>query len=193
MQKFEDAWNKPTTHDVTPLGGRVIIRHMTQKRKALGAILAVPLLLATGAMAADSPLAAQVKSANQRFADVAVAKSEGYAAIPCVSGIDGGAMGVHFVNQKLLDDPAVDIGKPEAVLYEPSTDGKLTLVAVEYITEKGPAALGSQLFSFTNAPNRYGLPAFYELHVWAWRDNPTGVFSDMNPTVSCAGAPMEMK
>ena len=193
MQKIDPAWNKPTAHDVTASGGRVIIRHTNSKKKALGAILALPLLMATAAMAADSPLASEVKAANQRFADVAVAKSEGYAAIPCVSGIDGGAMGVHFVNQKLLDDPAVDIAKPEAVLYEPSADGKLTLVAVEYITEKGPAALGSQLFSFTNAPNRYGLPAFYELHVWAWRDNPTGVFSDMNPNVSCAGAPMEMK
>jgi hypothetical protein len=193
MQNNEPAWIKPTTRDVTASGGRIIIRHTTQKKRALGAILALPLLLATGAMAAESPLANEVKAANARFADVAVAKSEGYAAIPCVSGIDGGAMGVHFVNQKLLDDPAVDIAKPEAVLYEPSADGKLTLVAVEYITEKGPAALGSQLFSFTNAPNRYGLPAFYELHVWAWRDNPTGVFSDMNPNVSCAGAPMEMK
>jgi len=193
MQKSEDAWNKPTAHDVTAVGDRVIIRHTSSKKRALAAILALPILAAAAATAADSPLADQVKTANQRFADVAVAKSEGYAPIPCVSGIDGGAMGVHYVNQKLLDDPAVDIGKPEAVLYEPSADGKLALVAVEYITEKGPAALGSQLFSFTNAPNRYGLPAFYELHVWAWRDNPTGVFSDMNPTVSCAGAPMEMK
>src|SRR3982750_4752076 len=72
----------------------------------------------------------------------------------------------------------------------PPTDGKLTLVAVEYITEKGPAALGSQLFSFSNAPNRYGLPAFYELHVWAWRANPTGAFADMNPVVSCDAAPL---
>ena len=95
-------------------------------------------------------------------------------------------MGVHYVNQKLLDDPAIDITKPEAVLYEPKADGSLELVAVEYITPKGPAALGGQLFSFTNAPNRYGLPAFYELHVWAWRDNPTGAFADMNPSVSCA-------
>ena len=193
MQKISNAWNKPTAHDVTPSGGRVMIRHTTARRKALAAILALPILTATAALAAESPLADQVKSANQRFADVAVATSEGYAPIPCVSGIDGGAMGIHYVNQKLLDDPAVDIAKPEAVLYEPSPDGKLTLVAVEYITEKGPATLGGQLFSFTNAPNRYGLPAFYELHVWAWRDNPTGVFSDMNPTVSCAGAPMEMK
>src|SRR3569623_3013082 len=193
MQKVEPAWIKTTTRDITASGGRVIIRHTSSKKRALGAKLALPLLMATAAMAAESPLANEVKAANARFADVAVAKSEGYAAIPCVSGIDGGAMGAHFVNQKLLDDPAVDIGKPEAVLYEPSPDGKLTLVAVEYITEKGPAALGSQLFSFTNAPNRYGLPAFYELHDWAWRDSPTGVLSDMNPNVSSAGAPMEMK
>ena len=30
-------------------------------------------------------------------------------------------------------------------------------------------------------------PAFYELHVWAWRDNPSGVFVDWNPRVSCEG------
>src|SRR6185312_6265566 len=35
----------------------------------------------------------------------------------------------------------------------------------EYITTKGPASLGGQLFSFSGAPNRYGLPPFYELHV----------------------------
>jgi len=96
--------------------------------------------------------------------------------------------GRHYVNQKLIDDPAVDVGKPEAVLYEPGADGKLELVAVEYITPKGPAALGNQLFSFVNAPNRYGLPPFYELHVWAWKPNPAGTFADMNMTVSCDAA-----
>ena len=123
-------------------------------------MLMISLLTAGAANAAETnPLADKVRSANQRFADVAVAKSEGYAPIPCVSGPDGsGAMGVHYVNQKLIDDPAVDVGKPEAVLYEPGADGKLELVAVEYITPKGPAALGNQLFSFVNAPNRYGLP-----------------------------------
>ncbi|MEO8756936.1 MAG: hypothetical protein ABI398_04180 [Devosia sp.] len=143
--------------------------------------------MALSASAAETnPLSAKVKDANERFADVAVATSEGYAPIPCVSGTDGGAMGIHYVNQKLLEDPAIAIDHPEAVLYEPGADGKLTLVAVEYITPKGPAALGGQLFSFTNAPNRYGLPAFYELHVWAWKANATGPFADMNPDVSCA-------
>ena len=189
MQNFIDAGINPAVAAVQAAGGRNTLRKLAHPKSMLMALAALSLLGGTafGAMAADAnPLAAKVKAADARFADVAVAKSEGYAPIPCVSGIDGGAMGVHYVNQKLLEDPAIDIAKPEAVLYEPKADGSLELVAVEYITPKGPAALGGQLFSFTNAPNRYGLPAFYELHVWAWRDNPTGPFADMNPTVSCA-------
>jgi hypothetical protein len=136
-----------------------------------------------------NPLAEKVRELNARFADVNTATAEGYAPIPCVSGIDGGAMGIHYVNGKLLDDDGViDISKPEAVMYEPQADGTMQLVAVEYISLKGPANLDGHLFAFTNSPNRYGLPPFYELHVWAWRDNPTGTFADMNPTVSCDAA-----
>jgi len=29
-----------------------------------------------------------------------------------------------------------------------------------------------------NSSNRYGIPAFPELHVWAWRDHPNGAFVD---------------
>ncbi len=43
-----------------------------------------------------------------------------------------------------------------------------------------------QHFHFVGTPNRYRLPAFYELHVWAWRDNPGGDFVDWNPDVSCS-------
>ena len=42
-----------------------------------------------------------------------------------------------------------------------------------------------QLFQYNSSPNRYGIPAFYELHVWAWKDNPDGMFVDWNPRVSC--------
>lgn len=139
-------------------------------------------------VAADNPLANKVREVNARFADVNVATAEGYAPIPCVSGIEGGAMGIHYVNGALIEDGVVDIGKPEAVMYEPQPDGSMQLVAVEYITTKGPANLDGHLFSFTGSPNRYGLPPFYELHVWAWRANPTGTFADMNPDVSCDAA-----
>jgi hypothetical protein len=144
---------------------------------------------AHGGVAMSNPLAEKVREVNARFADVTVAMAEGYAPIPCVSGIEGGAMGIHYVNGKLIDDDGViDISKPEAVMYEPQADGSMQLVAVEYISLTGPANLDGQLFSFTNSPNRYGLPPFYELHVWAWRGNPTGTFADMNPDVSCDAA-----
>ena len=146
-----------------------------------GALVLVSSLLAGTAFAAEAgrnPLAEHVRAANDRFKDVAVAVSEGYAPIPCASGIEGGAMGVHYVNAGLIGD-GVDIKHPQAVMYEPQADGKMELVAVEYITSKEPASL------------RYGLGPFYELHVWAWKPNPHGAFADMNPTVSCEHAGMK--
>ncbi|WP_181175087.1 hypothetical protein [Mesorhizobium sp. B2-6-1] len=140
-----------------------------------------------------NPLAGKVRAANSRFLDAKVATDEGYAPIPCASGITGGAMGIHYVNGQYLKDDKIDIARPEAVMYEPMADGTLKLVAVEYITAKGPASLDGQLFNFNSAPNRYGLGEFYELHVWAWKGNPTGTFADMNTKVSCehAAAPSQ--
>ncbi len=92
--------------------------------------------------------------------------------------------------RKAIGD-AVDIKQPQAVMYEPMPDGKMELVAVEYIASKGPASLEGHLFNFNGAPNRYGLGPFYELHVWAWKANPHGAFADMNPNVSCDHASMK--
>lgn len=44
-----------------------------------------------------------------------------------------------------------------------------------------------QLFNTVAEPNRYGIPAFYELNAWVWKDNPTGVNEDWNPRVLCPG------
>jgi hypothetical protein len=180
------------------LRGRSAVHLIGPARRILAGALLVTAIGAgealsheSGAMVAGAnPLADSVREANARFVDVAVATKEGYAPIPCVSGIEGGAMGIHYVNGDLINDEVIDIARPEAVMYEPQPDGSMELIAVEYITPKGPAELGGHLFSFTNAPNRYGLPAFYELHVWAWRQNPTGAFADMNPDVTCDAAPL---
>ena len=159
--------------------------------------LAFVSLFAVGAFVGDAAaqngrdlLVDQVRAANARFNDVSAAVAEGYAPIPCASGVDGGAMGVHYVNPRLIGD-AVDIKQPQAVMYEPMPDGKMELVAVEYIASKGPASLEGHLFNFNGAPNRYGLGPFYELHVWAWKANPHGAFADMNPNVSCEHASMK--
>ena len=48
-----------------------------------------------------------------------------------------------------------------------------------------PPELDGQLFHLFESPNRFGLDPFYTLHVWAWKDNPNGTFTNWNPNVSC--------
>ena len=144
--------------------------------------------------ASTSPLANEVRRATERFQDVSAATAAGYALfLGCVSSPQGSAMGIHYVNGGLVGDGKLDAARPEALMYEPR-GGKLELVGVEYIViasawdgaSKTPPALMGQLFHYNTSPNRYGIPAFYSLHVWAWRPNPDGVFADWNPKVSCA-------
>jgi hypothetical protein len=112
----------------------------------------------------------------------------------CVSGRAGGAMGVHYPNGELVGDPALDPMQPEVLIYEVK-NGKYTLVGVEFLVlyedwhadNEFPPVLMGQVFNYSGSPNRYGLPAYYELHVWAWKDNPNGTFADWNPNVSCEG------
>lgn len=163
------------------------ISHLAGRLAAGTALLA----LTASAQAGGGTLAEKVRAANDRFREASAAVAEGYAPIPCASGQQGGAMGIHYVNGDYLKDDVVDLSRPEAVMYEPKADGTLELVAVEYIAFKGPAELEGHLFNFNGAPNRYGLDPFYQLHVWAWKENPTGTFADMNPNVSCEAAMAE--
>lgn len=134
-----------------------------------------------------------VRSETRQFRDVNEATAQGYGEfLGCVSGAHEGAMGVHFVNGALVGDGLLDAARPEALLYEPAF-GQLELVAVEYVVlaelwdaaNEQPPVLEGQVFNYVGSPNRYGLPAFYELHVWAWKKNPRGAFADHNPRVSC--------
>jgi hypothetical protein len=134
-----------------------------------------------------------VRQATAQFKDVQAAEAAGYGLFHgCVSGPQEGAMGIHFGNGDLVGDGKVDEQHPEALLYEPK-NGKLRLVGVEYIVlaedwsknHNAPPVLMGQLFNYVGFPNRYGLPAFYELHVWAWQSNANGLFVDWNPRVSC--------
>jgi hypothetical protein len=136
---------------------------------------------------------AAIRKATLRFQDVTVAEGAGYGQfLGCVSGPNGGAMGIHFANGALVGDGALDPLTPEALIYEPKGD-RLVLVGLEYVvmaedwhaTNPMPPALMGQQLHYTPSPNRYGMPAHYALHVWAWRTNPSGVLADWNPRVSC--------
>jgi hypothetical protein len=125
---------------------------------------------------------------------VEVAKAEGYQLLfGCVSGESAGAMGLHYVNVSLIGDDVLDPTRPEIVIYEPRPDGRLRLIGADFLVftdvwhanhADTPQLMG-QLLHLFESPNRFGLPDFYTLHVWAWKENPSGAFVNWHANVSC--------
>jgi len=141
-----------------------------------------------------SALVKIVRDSTERFKDVAQAEKEGYALqFGCVSGPDSGAMGLHYVNGALVNAGVVDVTHPPIVIYEAQPNGHLKLIGADFLViadawdkkNQGPPELMGQLFHYWESPNRFGLPAFYTLHVWAWKENPNGAFVNWHPDVSC--------
>jgi hypothetical protein len=137
-----------------------------------------------------------VRAATERYINVNAATAAGYEPfLGCVTGSDHGAMGVHYVNGALLSAGEIDASHPQALIYEPS-NGAMRLVGVEFIVfadawlkshNNNPPVLEGQVFQFVDSPNRFNIPAFFELHVWAWRANPQGAYVDWNNKVTCIG------
>jgi hypothetical protein len=135
-----------------------------------------------------------VRESTERFKDVSVAEAEGYALqFGCVSGDYSGAMGLHYVNATLVNSGVLDATRPQIVIYEPTPSGGRRLIGADYLLladawnakHAGPPELMGQFFHLFDSPNRFGLPAFYTLHVWAWKENPQGAFVNWHPNVSC--------
>jgi len=143
----------------------------------------------------QSALLQTVRQWTERFQNVKVAESEGYRLeFGCVSGDDFGAMGLHYVNDSLVRYGIVDVIRPQIILYEAQPNGRLKLTGADYLVLAEawdakhlgvtPQLMG-QIFHYFGSPNRFGLPAFYTLHVWAWKENPKGAFVNWHPNVSC--------
>ncbi|MHB8460916.1 MAG: hypothetical protein ACYDAK_08650 [Candidatus Limnocylindrales bacterium] len=140
-----------------------------------------------------------VRAATAPFHNLDVAIAAGYGPVKgCAQKPGVGGMGQHYVKGALVGDPALNPLRPEGLVYEPRGDGSYRLVAIEYIVLKdawhaangsSPPRLFDKPLALVTAPNAYDLPDFYELHVWLWSNNPTGLFSDWNPRVSCRGLP----
>lgn len=156
--------------------------------------LAVSITAAAAANRGGGGLVKDVRKATKEFRDVEAATDAGYAQfLDCVDEPGEGAMGIHFVHGDRVGDIVLDPATPEALVYEPQADGSLELVAAELIVfqeawdeaNDHPPVVAGHHFHLVTVPNRYDLPAFYQLHVWAGRDNPSGDFNDWNPKVSC--------
>jgi hypothetical protein len=162
---------------------------------SLAAALALLPLIAT-AGDGPTPLIDQVRHATEQYLEISTAMAQNFVqATPCVSGPDAGAMGVHFIQLDRITNLVLNVTQPQALIYEPAADGAMRLVGVEYIVLDASwsaahpgtePALQGNLLNYVASPNRYGLPAFWEIHVWAWQHNPRGSYADWNTQVTCA-------
>jgi hypothetical protein len=126
----------------------------------------------------------RARQATDAFHSVAAIEAAGYAnsGLPCFEG-----QGFHWLNPSLLG--SLDVTTPAAVMYTPDDKGVLKLIALEWITPiSDPSQTPPTLFGQTfHGPEHVdGVPFdFYGLHVWAWLNNGSGLFSDTNPKIHC--------
>jgi hypothetical protein len=129
----------------------------------------------------------ELKRATARYRDFEAAQAAGYTfeVTKCMADAARGGMGYHYAKPDLIDSRVIE-ARPEVLLYEPMGKGRFRLVGVEFIipfdawTGAEPPVLYGQTFA------RNETFQVWALHVWVWRQNPSGVFADWNPKVSCA-------
>ncbi len=146
-----------------------------------------PQVLASSAPSASvSQDLATLRQVTASFHNFANAAAAGWSAqiTPCMASPAGG-MGFHYGNVALIDGTA-RVDQPELLLYEPESNGQLRLVAVEYIipyTLRSRDATPPVLFGREFKQN--DTFQLWALHAWVWKDNPSGIFADWNPLVTC--------
>lgn len=134
---------------------------------------------------------AELRAATAQFHRPEVVQAAGYDLVHgldhCFNNPGVGGMGYHYINVGLLDT-TVELSKPEAMVYTPGPNGGLQLGAVEYVV---PAAVwdaeghGHLPMLFDRHFHLNEALGVYILHVWVWKNNPSGMFEDWNPNVSC--------
>ena len=154
-----------------------------------GASIDISASMATGDAEVSAWLA-ELRAATAAFHTMEVAVAAGWDTplTDCFELPGVGGMGYHYGNVGLIDGVAEALA-PEVLLYVPERNGRLRLLGVEYLVP----------FAFAPAdgppPSLHGVDfhqnpgaGLWILHAWIWKENPTGVFSDWNPTVSCTFA-----
>ena len=174
---------------------------------ALAVAAAIPVLVSVSASAKGKPPSSPhrtavqrelqaAKAATARYHSFRQARRAGYsvAGEPCVASPQLGTMGIHAVNAGLMADPAINPLRPEILLYVRKANGKLRLVGLEYwkadadgdlATEDDRPSVFGQPFDGPMPGHNPTMPVHYDLHVWIWKTNPSGLFAPFNPALSC--------
>ncbi|WP_314248011.1 hypothetical protein [Streptomyces sp. DSM 40907] len=132
-----------------------------------------------------------------KYADERAALKDGY--VPhgqeCMTNPFGvGAMGYHYVKQ--ANWGSKDPARPTALLYSKDKDrnGRRKLETVEWMatdrdqnlktSDDRPSMFGIP-FDGPMPGHWAGMPKHYDLHMWAYKENPAGRFHNWNPALTC--------
>lgn len=144
--------------------------------------------------ASQSSLLKAVRQATARYhSPTEAARADFLRSSPCEVSPAGG-MGFHYVNLDNLMAPGFDLRNPEVLLYAPRPNGTVELVGVEYLvpdsdqdlsTSQDRPFLGEVPFNGPMPGHTARMPVHYDLHVWLYRSNPSGMYAPWNPDVTC--------
>ena len=130
---------------------------------------------------------AELRRVTARYHDFDTAIADGFVPVTagCAEEEGGEIMPIPYAHLGRLTDGRIDPSLPDALLFEPRADGRMTLVGVELAipfaqwTAPGPSTfLGVEL-------GREEALGVYGVHVWIWSHNPEGMFAEANPRVTC--------
>src|SRR4051812_26211050 len=106
---------------------------------ALLAALAAALLIAVPALAGGGDDLANARAGTAQYHQLSKALDNGFgilhdaAGIACIDKPGVGGMGIHYVLGSRIADINETAGAPEVLVYEPQPNGRMQLVAVEYV------------------------------------------------------------
>lgn len=134
-----------------------------------------------------------------KYEDERAAIADGYTRTDdCMANPRGpGAMGYHYTNHSLWG--STDPTKPTALIYgaEKGPGGGRKLYAVEWMvsdpdqnlaTKAGRPTMFGLPFDGPMPGHSPGMPIHFDLHMWAYKDNPAGPFHNWNTAIKCPTA-----
>lgn len=130
---------------------------------------------------------ARLRAATAPFRSLDSAVAAGYerTVSKCISYPKVGGMGYHHENAALLDGK-LEVERPEILVYRRTPSGGYELTGVEYEVPYAVAPRDSAPPTIMGQPlKHFDAIKMWYLHAWPWLENPSGMFADWNPKVSC--------